>query len=300
MSQRISQFTQIVTLASGDYFPVIQTSGTTNKSVQVGALDQRYFVVASGNKAQSTADSALSSGTAALASGNAALISAATAQASGIVAQASGNAALSRAGGTMTGPIVFASGQQINTAVNLSGGISGAVPYQSAPSLTTFLSPGVSGQVLTTAGSGLAPLWTTGGKILQAVQGSLTAGFTSNSTSYVDTGLTVNITPSSTSSRVLLLVNGNNVQTGSRGAYLTIFRNGVNVVGVDYYLYLMDTGGGLNQAYPAQFNYIDSPTTTSSITYTVYARAITANNFTFNSMNTYNQIAVLNALEIAP
>ena len=101
MSQRISQFTQIVTLASGDYFPVVQTSGTTNKAVQVGALDQRYFVVASGNKAQSTADSALSSGNAALASGNAALISAASAQASGNAAlvsaasaQASGNAAL--------------------------------------------------------------------------------------------------------------------------------------------------------------------------------------------------------------
>jgi hypothetical protein len=79
MSQKISQFTQIVTLASGDYFPVIQTSGTTNKAVQVGALDQRYFVVASGNKAQSTADSALSSGNVALASGNAALVLAGTA-----------------------------------------------------------------------------------------------------------------------------------------------------------------------------------------------------------------------------
>jgi hypothetical protein len=86
MSQKISQFTQIVTLASGDYFPVVQTSGTTNKAVQVGALDQRYFVVASGNKAQNTADSALSSGNAALvlataaqASGNAALVLGATA-----------------------------------------------------------------------------------------------------------------------------------------------------------------------------------------------------------------------------
>jgi hypothetical protein len=71
MSQKISQFTQITTLASGDYFPVVQASGTTNKAVQVGALDQRYFVVASGNQAQSTADRAL-------ASGNAALVSAST------------------------------------------------------------------------------------------------------------------------------------------------------------------------------------------------------------------------------
>jgi hypothetical protein len=106
MSQRISQFTQIVTLASGDYFPVVQTSGTTNKAVQVGALDQRYFVVASGNKAQSTADLALSSGNAALASGNAALVSAATAQASGNAALVLGATAalkLPLSGGVVSG-----------------------------------------------------------------------------------------------------------------------------------------------------------------------------------------------------
>jgi hypothetical protein len=113
MSQKISQFTQIVTLASGDYFPVVQTSGTTNKAVQVGALDQRYFVVASGNKAQSTADSALSSGNAALvsatsaqASGNAALVSAASAQASGNAALVLGATAalkLPLSGGVVSG-----------------------------------------------------------------------------------------------------------------------------------------------------------------------------------------------------
>ena len=85
MSQKISQFTQIVTLASGDFFPVVQASGVTNKSIQVGALDQRYFIVASGNFAQSTANTALASGNAgistgltALASGNAALTLAAS------------------------------------------------------------------------------------------------------------------------------------------------------------------------------------------------------------------------------
>jgi hypothetical protein len=85
MSQKISQFTQIVTLASGDFFPVVQASGVTNKSIQVGALDQRYFIVASGNFAQSTANTALASGnfaqstgTTALASGNAALTLAAS------------------------------------------------------------------------------------------------------------------------------------------------------------------------------------------------------------------------------
>lgn len=82
-SQKISQFTAITTLASGDYFPVIQASGTTNKRVDVGVLDVRYAASASGELAHE-----------ALASGNAALVEASAALASGNAALASGNAAL--------------------------------------------------------------------------------------------------------------------------------------------------------------------------------------------------------------
>jgi len=42
---------------------------------------------------------------------------------------------------------------------NLGGGVQGSVPYQSAVNTTTFLSPGTSGQVLVTAGSGQNPFW---------------------------------------------------------------------------------------------------------------------------------------------
>lgn len=65
-SQKISQFDAITTLASGDYFPVIQASGVANKRVDVGVLDNRYAASASG-------DAALALGSEALASGNAAL-----------------------------------------------------------------------------------------------------------------------------------------------------------------------------------------------------------------------------------
>lgn len=97
MSQKISQFTQIVTLASGDFFPVVQASGVTNKSIQVGALDQRYFIVASGNFAQSTANTALASGNAGISTGLNALSSGNFAQSTGTTALASGNAALTLA-----------------------------------------------------------------------------------------------------------------------------------------------------------------------------------------------------------
>ena len=155
MSQKISQFTQITTLASGDYFPVVQTSGTTNKAVQVGALDQRYFIVASGNFAQSTANTALSSGNAALtssatalASGNAALTSSATALASGSAALTSANLKLPLSGGVVSGQFaqnivslgLYGSG--INTALGnyftatLSG--NSTVVFSGAPSNVSY------------------------------------------------------------------------------------------------------------------------------------------------------------------
>jgi len=84
-SQKISQLTAVTSVASGDYFPIVEAAGTTNKRVGIGVLDVRYTSASSGVAAQSTANTALASGnaagitaTAALSSGNAALASAAT------------------------------------------------------------------------------------------------------------------------------------------------------------------------------------------------------------------------------
>lgn len=106
-SQKISQFTAITTLASGDYFPVVQASGTTNKRVDVGVLDARYTSAASGVSAQSTANQAL-------ASGNAALANAATALSSGNAALSSVSSKYDKTGGPISGPVIVQS-QAIGT-----------------------------------------------------------------------------------------------------------------------------------------------------------------------------------------
>jgi hypothetical protein len=95
-SQKISQFTAITTLASGDYFPVVQASGTSNKRVEVGVFDARYTSLASGTAAQTTANSALASGTAAQTTAN-------TALASGNAALTGLNNKLSTTGGIVSG-----------------------------------------------------------------------------------------------------------------------------------------------------------------------------------------------------
>ena len=111
-SQKISEFSAITTLASGDFFPVIQASGTSNKRVDVGVLDNRYAAVGSGalaHEALASGNAALTLGTEALASGNAALGVA-------VPALASGNAALTDvaskyaiAGGPITGVVTVQS-----------------------------------------------------------------------------------------------------------------------------------------------------------------------------------------------
>ena len=74
-SQKISQLTAVTSVASGDYFPIVEAAGTTNKRVEIGVLDVRYASAASGVAAQSTANTALASGNAALADAGVALAS---------------------------------------------------------------------------------------------------------------------------------------------------------------------------------------------------------------------------------
>ena len=59
--------------------------------------------------------------------------------------------------GTFTGAV---SGTA-TTATNIAGGSGGQIPYQSAASTTALLANGTAGQVLTSAGTTLAPTWTT-------------------------------------------------------------------------------------------------------------------------------------------
>ena len=47
------------------------------------------------------------------------------------------------------------------SATNIAGGLGGQIPYQSAASTTALLANGTAGQVLTSAGTTLAPTWTT-------------------------------------------------------------------------------------------------------------------------------------------
>ena len=91
----------------------------------------------------------------------------------------------------------------------------GDIEYRSSTANTnTRLAIGTTGQVLTVAGG--VPSWATpaggGGKVLQVVHASYSTAQASSSTTYADTGLTATITPSSATSKILVLVSQNGLQ----------------------------------------------------------------------------------------
>lgn len=150
--------------------------------------------------------------------------------------------------------------------------------YASAASTPARLGIGSTGQVLTVTGG--VPAWATpagGGKVLQVVQGTSTTATTIASTSFTDTGLSASITPSSASSKVLVLItqqvslfrNENFIASGLkvvRGATDIVTRNSPDAFGVS----TSAANPRLRGVYAV--SYLDTPATTSATTYKTQAR----------------------------
>ena len=148
--------------------------------------------------------------------------------------------------------------------------------YSSSGSTPARLGIGTTGQVLTVAGG--VPSWATpaggGGKVLQVVQ-SLTTGYiATTSTSYTDANLSATITPTSATSKILIMITQavrfyTSTASTPAAADMTILRNSTavwNTAQTEAYLGEFEIVGG-GQAIVAAINYLDSPSTTSAITY---------------------------------
>ena len=138
------------------------------------------------------------------------------------------------------------------------------------------LAVGTNGQVLTadsTTATGLK--WASaggGGKVLQVVNAT-TSTFTANSTStYADaSGLTATITPSATTSKVLVLVSANGLYKSAgnadNGVRLRLVRGATSILIIESIVGW--TNSLLANTTASSTSYLDSPSTTSSTTYKV-------------------------------
>jgi len=150
----------------------------------------------------------------------------------------------------------------------------GDIVYASSGSTPGRIGIGSTGDVLTVAGG--IPSWAApagGGKVLQVVQGTLTAYTATTSTSYTTTGLTQPITPSSVTSKVLVMVNlSSAVKTSGNAAtalQVKLLRGATEIS------FAGDNIGHTavndkNNFGSVAFSYLDSPSTTSATTYVVH------------------------------
>ena len=120
------------------------------------------------------------------------------------------------------------------------------------------------------------------GHVLQVVFATTVSQVDNNTTSYTDTNLTASITPSSTSNKIYVIVNqANKLQEASAGGgnSIKILRDSTTIYGGDqsYENFLSIGGASSVQRYDRNnLNFLDTPSSTSSLTYKTQARAYNA------------------------
>jgi hypothetical protein len=131
------------------------------------------------------------------------------------------------------------------------------------------------------------------GCVLQVVMGTATAGFSTTSTSYVATNLSATITPTSATSKILIFFTGPSYSLSVNYAFTTVYRNGTTNLGIGASAGLAVTGNN-----PGTYDtsvtgmYLDSPATTSAITYTVYLKT-SASTAYFGDSGNIGQVMIL-------
>ena len=148
---------------------------------------------------------------------------------------------------------------------------------------------------LQTNGSGVLSFVSGGGKVLQVVNATDSTERSTSAGSFVTASntLSVSITPSSASNKIFIICSMQVLGLADVTTNTTIYRNSTN---------LGDSTEGMSRVYGygshpnfnfTAMNYLDSPSTTSAITYQVY---IKSGGCYFNSTNTKSSIT---AFEIA-
>lgn len=128
------------------------------------------------------------------------------------------------------------------------------------------------------------------GTTLQVVEARSTATMMTTSTSYVDTGLSASITPSSSSSKILVMVFGGQSEWGGGGTiewYSVLLRNGTQLGGTIARKIYPSGTGGMNDT----VSYLDSPATTSALTYKTQFKAVQGTVY-YNYVGTVSMVLI--------
>jgi hypothetical protein len=177
--------------------------------------------------------------------------------------------------------------------------------YSSSGSTPARLGIGTTGQILTVVGG--VPAWAApagGGKVLQVVMGTTSTAVTNATATYADSNLTASITPSASTSKVLVLVSQNfgakRLQE-ENGVSVRLMRGATSIMENTQW---MEYRTGTQSSNQSEFNqtgcltYLDSPATTSSTTYKTQFYSLMDSNTASAFANQSSQLATMILLEI--
>ena len=174
--------------------------------------------------------------------------------------------------------------------------------------LSSLTFPGGSGTVSGLATAGIPSTKIGTGAVLQVVSAIKTDTFSSTSATNVDiTGLSVSITPSSATSKILVFVQGNyGPSIGSQIVNFQLVRDSTNIAtptntGLLYSSTVSAYQTTSDQTANYSIIFLDSPATTSATTYKVQGRSAGASTWYVNRRNTadMNTISTITVMEIA-
>ena len=140
------------------------------------------------------------------------------------------------------------------------------------------------------------------GAVLQVVQATYSTATSTTSTSFVTTGLSASITPSSSTSKILVLMSMGDVAaqntSSANAAGFTLYKNGSNLtsnLGSQISYNSISTSGLTIGGFSS--TYLDSPATTSSTNYAVFFKSAGAS----TTVTTFrdNTLGVITLMEIA-
>ena len=109
-----------------------------------------------------------------------------------------------------------------------------------------------------------------GGGIIKVVQTQLVGSTSSTTSTYADTGLSASITPTSSSNKILVIVYTGQCGKSAADTQLDfkVFRNSTEI----YFFSTLNTNSAVADSSNVTIHYLDSPATTSSITYKTQVR----------------------------
>lgn len=134
------------------------------------------------------------------------------------------------------------------------------------------------------------------GAVLQVISATYSTQLDTSSTTYVDTGLSVSITPTSSTSKILVIASllGTGKNAANDIAKFRLVRGSTEICQVHDCFYTNDTAPNFS---PVTFHTLDSPATTSSTTYKAQIASGAGSTVTFNANNRSN--STITVMEIA-